>query len=459
MPFADQAEIGGFAVGEGRTDAASAEQLAQRYRSLVEHTPDAICVHESGTIVYVNPAMVRLLGARSVDDLLGLSITDFVHPDSVAAMLERIDQLTAEGSASPPTDMDLVRVDGRTVPVQTVSVLTVWQEKLAFQVVVHDLTAQRAAEASARQAEAYFTTVVSQLEEGVLVVDRRGRLESINPAGKRILGIAAEAEPVLGLHIDELPMKMLDRDGRPLAPDQHPMARTLATGEAVTQFIFGVERTDGQLVWLSCNCRLLNPDSPESAGVSSFADITAFRASKRQLEYQATHDALTGLANRSLILSQLSTALADDGGTLITTVLFIDLDGFKAINDTLGHAIGDTVLQIVAQRLQQALRTEDLVGRLGGDEFLVLLAGHPQRADLPALVERLRVKMAEPIIASGHRLEVSASVGITELGPHERRTPEAVLHDADLAMYRDKPSAHRELGLGQNRRSNNTHAS
>ncbi|APE34211.1 sensor domain-containing diguanylate cyclase [Nocardia mangyaensis] len=445
-------------MGERHTDAASAEQLAQRYRSLVEHTPDAICVHESGTIVYVNPAMVRLLGARSADDLLGLSIQTFVHPDSIPPMLARIAQLTAEGSASPPAEMDLVRVDGRTVPVQTVSVLTVWQGELAYQVVVHDLTAQRAAEDSARRAESHFTTVVSQLEEGVLVVDRRGRLESINPAGRRILGID-DADPVLGRRFDELPATMIDRDGHPLPGDQHPMARTLATGEVVTRFVFGVERVDGQLVWLSCNCRLLNPDSPDSSGVSSFADITEYRASRRQLEYQATHDALTGLANRSLILSQLSTALADEGGTLVTTVLFIDLDGFKAINDTLGHAIGDTVLQIVAQRLQRALRAEDLVGRLGGDEFLVLLAGHPQRADLPALVERLRVTMSEPIIARGHRLEVSASIGITELGPHERRTPEAVLHDADLAMYRDKPAGHRELGLGQNRRSNNTHAS
>ncbi|WP_446221803.1 diguanylate cyclase domain-containing protein [Nocardia sp. IBHARD005] len=445
-------------MGERKTDAASAEQLAQRYRSLVEHTPDAICVHESGTIVYVNPAMVRLLGARAADELLGLSITLFVHPDSVAAMLDRINQLTAAGSASPPSDMDLVRVDGRIVPVQTVSVLTVWQGELAYQVVVHDLTAQRAAEASARRAEAHFTTVVSQLEEGVLVVDRRGRIESINPAGKRILGID-DVGPVLGRLIDDLPMTMIDTDGRPLPPGKHPMAHTLATGEAITQFTFGIEHADGHQVWLSCNCRLLNPDSPDSSGVSSFADITEFRASRRQLEYQATHDALTGLANRSLILSQLSSALADEGGSLVTTVLFIDLDGFKAINDTLGHAIGDTVLQIVAQRLQQSLRSEDLVGRLGGDEFLVLLSGHPQRADLPALVERLRVTMSEPIIASGHRLEVSASVGITELGPHESRTPEAVLHDADVAMYRDKPSGHRELGLGQNRRSNNTHAS
>ncbi|NKX91111.1 diguanylate cyclase domain-containing protein [Nocardia coubleae] len=431
------------------TDAANAELLAQRYRSLVEHTPDAICVHEAGVIVYVNPAMVRLLGAHTAEDLLGLRITHFVHPDSIPAMLDRIAQLTAEGAASPPTEMDLLRIDGQKVPVQTVSVLTAWQGELAYQVVVHDLTAQRAAEASARQAEAYFTTVVSQLEEGVLVVDRRGRLESINPAGRRILGIADSA-PVLGARFDELPVTMIDWEGQPLPVGRHPMAHTLTTGEPVTRFVFGVRRADGQQVWLSCNCRLLNPDSPDSAGVSSFADVTEYRASKMQLEYQATHDALTGLANRSLILSQLSAALADEGGALVTTVLFIDLDGFKAINDTLGHAIGDTVLQIVAQRLQRALRAEDVVGRLGGDEFLVLLAGHPQRTDLPRLIERLRVTMAEPIIASGHRLEVSASIGVTELGPHERRTPEAVLHDADLAMYRDKPSG---------RRNHTTHAS
>ncbi|WP_280342562.1 diguanylate cyclase domain-containing protein [Nocardia neocaledoniensis] len=445
-------------MAEAHAETANAEQLAQRYRSLVEHMPDAICVHEAGTIVYVNPAMVRLLGAHSPADLLGLSITTFVHRDSVPAMLDRIAQLTAEGAASPPTEMDLVRVDGRTVPVQTVSVLTAWQEELAYQVVVHDLTAQRAAEAAARRAEAHFTTVVSQLEEGVLVVDRKGRIESINPAGKRILGLD-DTTPVVGLSIDELPATMIDRNGQPLPTTRHPMAHTLATGEPVTHFVFGVERTDGQQVWLSCNCRLLNPDCPDSSGVSSFADITAFRESRRQLEYQATHDALTGLANRSLILSQLATALDDDGGDTVTTVLFLDLDGFKAINDTLGHAIGDTVLQIVAQRLQRALRAEDLVGRLGGDEFLILLAGHPQRADLPALIDRLRATIGEPIIARGHRLEVSASLGITELGPHEHRTPEAVLHDADLAMYRDKPAGHRDLGLGQNRRSNNTHAS
>ncbi|WP_330231851.1 diguanylate cyclase [Nocardia sp. NBC_00508] len=437
----------------------AAEQLAARYRSLVEHTPDGICVHEGGMVVYANPATVRLLAAESADQVVGRSLTDFVHPDSVPAMLDRIGTLTSAGAASVPTEMTLLRLDGVTVPVETVSVLTAWHDRLAYQVVIHDLTAQRHAEAAQRRAEHYFTTVVSQLEEGVVVIDPEGRIESMNPAAKRIFGTEGPDRQVIGRTIQSLPLVLLDANAQPLPPGRHPVARTLATGETITGYVFGVDRVDGQRRWLSGSSRLLNPGDGRSSAVSSFADITEFRASRRQLEYQATHDSLTGLANRSLILSQLAAALASTEELLpVSTVLFIDLDGFKSINDTLGHAIGDTVLQIVAQRLQRALRGDDIVGRLGGDEFLVLLSGVTRRVDIDALVARLRSTMAEPIIARGHRIEVNASIGVTELGAGDRRTPEAVLHDADLAMYRAKPPGHRE-GSPLGRRPNNTHAS
>ncbi|MET8877158.1 diguanylate cyclase [Nocardia sp. NPDC004604] len=435
-----------------------AEQLAQRYRSLVEHTPDGIVVHERGTIVYANQATMRMLAAESSDQVIGQPLTRFIHPDSVPGMLAGTSDLTFAGAASEPTEMELVRVDGDTVPVETVSVLTAWHDHLAYQVVIHDLTAQRAAEAAQRRAEQHFTTVVSQLEEGVVVIDRDGRIESANPAAARIFG-SDDRREIIGATIDELPLVLLDANAQPLPPSRHPVARTLATGETITGYIFGVDRQDGQRRWLSGSSRLLNPGDPDSPAVSSFADITEFRASRRQLEYQATHDSLTGLANRSLILSQLANALASSADLPVSTVLFIDLDGFKAINDTLGHAIGDTVLQIVAQRLQRALRGTDLVGRLGGDEFLVLLAGRTRRVDIDALVRRLRSTMAEPIIARGHRIEVNASIGVTELEEGDNRTPEAVLHDADLAMYRAKPTGRREGTDPLGRRPNNTHAS
>ncbi|MBF6227030.1 diguanylate cyclase domain-containing protein [Nocardia abscessus] len=449
-------------MGDDKLAAAvdAAEQMAARYRSLVEHTPDGICVHERGLVVYVNPATVRLLAAENADEIVGRPLTDFVHPASVPSMLDRIATLTTAGAASIPAEMTLMRVDGGTVPVETVSVLTAWHDRLAYQVVIHDLTAQRHAEAAQRRAEHYFTTVVSQLEEGVVVIDPEGRIESMNPAAKRIFGTEGPDGQVIGRTIQSLPLVLLDAKAQPLPPSRHPVARTLATGETITGYIFGVDRVDGQRRWLSGSSRLLNPGDPRSSAVSSFADITEFRASRRQLEYQATHDSLTGLANRSLILSQLAAALASTEELLpVSTVLFIDLDGFKAINDTLGHAIGDTVLQIVAQRLQRALRGDDIVGRLGGDEFLVLLSGRTRRVDIEALVSRLRSTMAEPIIARGHRIEVNASIGVTELGVGDRRSPEAVLHDADLAMYRAKPPGRREGTVTKGRRPNSTHAS
>ncbi|MRH89915.1 diguanylate cyclase [Nocardia sp. SYP-A9097] len=434
---------------------ADAEQLAQRYRTLVEHSPDGVVVHERGTIVYANPAMLRLLGARQIDEVVGAPVTDFVVARDVPAMLERIRRLTIAGTASEPAELVLVRRDGSTVEAETVSVLTAWHDRIAYQVVVHDLTQQRRAEAAQARAEQFFTTVVSQLEEGVVVIDREGRIESANPAARRIFGY--DAEDLVGTRIYDIPLSLLDANAQPMPPSWYPVIRTLTTGETVTRFVFGVDRPDGQRRWLSANSRLLNPEDPNSPAVSSFNDITEFRASRRQLEYQATHDPLTGLANRSLVLSRLAAALGTSEELPVSTVLFIDLDGFKSINDTLGHAIGDTVLQIVAQRLQRGLRSDDIVGRIGGDEFLVLLSGRTLGEDLDTLITRLRQTMAEPIVARGHRIQVDASVGVTPLHPGDGRTPEGVLHDADLAMYRAKPPGHRDTPLS--RRSDSTHAS
>ncbi|MEU1982785.1 diguanylate cyclase [Nocardia sp. NPDC019395] len=440
--------------------ASAAEQLAHRYRSLVEHSPDGICVHERGIVVYANPAALRIMGAKNLAEVLGQDIARFVHPDSRKPMFERIAALTATGVATDPTEMTLLALDGREVPVETVSVLTAWHDRLAYQVVIHDLSAQRRAERAQFRAEQHFTTVVAQLEEGVAVIYQDGTIGSANPAARRILGIA-EQIPVVGRRISELPLEWLDVNGAPMSPARHPVARTLATGETVTAFVFAVGRPDGQRRWLAVSSRLLNPDELGVAVVCSFTDITEYLAGRRQLEYQATHDPLTGLANRSLILSQLSGALAASSAhRRVSTVMFIDLDGFKSINDTMGHAIGDTVLRIVAHRLQRALRAEDLVGRLGGDEFLVLLAGRPGDQEIEPLVRRLRAAMAEPIVARGHRIAVNASVGVTTLEPGDTRTPEAVLHDADIAMYEAKPPGQRDMARGgRGLRGDNTNVS
>ncbi len=490
--------------------------------------------------------------------MLGRPIIDFVSPASVPELLRRVASLRNPGEATEPTEVRLSRLDGGSMLIESVSVRTTWKGKPAYQVIMRDITAQKAAEAALRYqaalvshvsdaiigttsdgmvtswnpaaeriyghsenialgkpvgelvgapldpeavvaeggvieaehrkadgsaltvrvsaspmdrgyvlvcadetarrtAERRYRTVVAALDEGVVVTDANGFVDSANPAAGRILGLPVEA--MLGCSPTLFPL--YDESGARIPPSEYPLAATRTTGLATNGRVVRARRPDGRWVWLSMSCRPLNPNSaPPHQVVTSFTDITERKAIGEQLEHDATHDPLTGLANRSLILSQLSGALAASGAhRRVSTVMFIDLDGFKSINDTMGHAIGDTVLRIVAHRLLRALRAEDLVGRRGGDEFLVLLAGRPGDEELEPLVQRLRAAMAEPIVARGHRIAVNASIGVTSLEPGDTRTPEAVLHDADIAMYEAKPPGHRDATRGRGLRGDNSNVS
>ena len=160
------------------------------------------------------------------------------------------------------------------------------------------------------------------------------------------------------------------------------------------------------------------------------------RQAARRLAHLATHDSLTGLPNRLLLMDRLSLALAETGHGVPPTVFFCDLDGFKAVNDRLGHEAGDAVLSEVARRLTTAIRPEDTVARLGGDEFVVLCAGLSTPLARATVASRLRATLSEPIRVAGTTCPIGVSVGVAQgaLG----MTPEALLRIADQRMYREK---------------------
>jgi diguanylate cyclase (GGDEF)-like protein len=170
-------------------------------------------------------------------------------------------------------------------------------------------------------------------------------------------------------------------------------------------------------------------------------DRATSRKAQQQLAHQVLHDQLTGLPNRGLIEELIEHALsgADRRGTLVA-VLFIDVDDFKIINDTYGHRAGDQVLQVLAGRMQGAVRAGDTVGRISGDEFIVACQDLPRRDDamdvLTRVGDRLRTAITQPIELSGSRITVTASIGIAVTTAHP--TPDALIHAADVAMYRAK---------------------
>ena len=290
-----------------------------------------------------------------------------------------------------------------------------------------DLMAQRqAAEASLHEAYA----VIQHTHEGVVVVDLDNTIISVNPAFTYISGY--EAAEVIG---QKLPV---------LAANEH-------AGVFYSDISSSVQR-DGHWQGEIKNQRKNNDSYPawltidpiyDSAGslkqyVVMLTDITQVKRTEAELERLAHHDALTGLPNRLLLMSQLRhSLLTASRNQLISAVLYIDLDRFKLINDSLGHDVGDQVLQIIADRFKSQLREVDMVARLGGDEFVVLLDGIEDSLSALMVAEKLISSLEKPVKVNQNDFILTASIGIA-IYPKDGRTGDELLRDADSAMYRAK---------------------
>jgi len=209
-----------------------------------------------------------------------------------------------------------------------------------------------------------------------------------------------------------------------------------------TTFAYRVEKKDGALVWFETTSRsvrdVLTGRIREIVGVSR--DITERKQVEEQIEYQAYHDALTGLPNRRLFRDRLTVALAHARRMKHPlAVMFLDLDRFKVVNDTLGHSVGDELLKTVGSRLQASMREEDSIARMGGDEFTILLADLKSTDDSAKIAQKVLDTVAQPLRIDGTELFVTTSIGIA-LFPSDGDTAEALLANADHAMYRAKDS-------------------
>jgi diguanylate cyclase (GGDEF)-like protein/PAS domain S-box-containing protein len=199
-------------------------------------------------------------------------------------------------------------------------------------------------------------------------------------------------------------------------------------------------RKDGKTVWASWSVSTTTHSKTERPNlIFQIQDITDKKSAEEKLQYEATHDALTGLPNRARFMSKLEQALKKYHETrdYKVSVLFIDLDRFKVINDSLGHLIGDQLLIGIAERLRECLRPSDLVARLGGDEFTILVEGRYEGKEVIRIAERIQEKFLIPFDLSGHEVYSSGSIGILH-ATENHRLPDDLMRDADTAMYQAK---------------------
>ncbi|HSE37879.1 MAG TPA: diguanylate cyclase, partial [Blastocatellia bacterium] len=201
-----------------------------------------------------------------------------------------------------------------------------------------------------------------------------------------------------------------------------------------------VRRADGSYRWmLSRGLAVLDSNRFVYRMTGSLTDVTEQKKAEKQLLHNAFHDALTGLPNRALFMDRLKNSLAEvkEGDGYSFGVLFLDLDRFKVVNDSLGHQIGDQLLVATARRLESCLRPGDIVARLGGDEFAVILDRVKHVSDAVQAAERIRERLSSPFNLSGHEVFISASIGIA-LNQTASEEPDEILRNADTAMYRAK---------------------
>jgi diguanylate cyclase (GGDEF)-like protein/PAS domain S-box-containing protein len=295
---------------------------------------------------------------------------------------------------------------------------------------VHD---QKNNEDALRRANWMLSSHISNTPLAVLEWDRDFRLVRWSPQAENIFGWTADE--VLGMPIDDNAL-LHDADRDALAGVLSALTRgrePRATG------LTRNNRKDGDTIWCEWyHSALLDPDGKIASILSFVQDVSSRIQAEERLQYMATRDALTGLPNRLLLHERLTQAIAQAkrGGRRVG-VLFIDLDRFKNVNDTLGHRIGDELLKGVTKALSTALRETDLLARLGGDEFMVIVDDFEEPAVLGRIAQKLLDAIAQPFKIEEHDIYVTSSIGIS-VYPDDSDDPEELLKHADVAMYRSK---------------------
>jgi diguanylate cyclase (GGDEF)-like protein/PAS domain S-box-containing protein len=290
------------------------------------------------------------------------------------------------------------------------------------------------------EAEAKYTNLLEQLPAAIYI-DSPG-------VGGPIYYVSPRIRELLGISPAEYVARAGDWDSMVHADDRDRVAADYLSFMETGQPESGDYRylhADGRVVWIHNRAQVVRDEDGHVMFVQGVMfDITAQKEAELAMQHMAYHDTLTGLPNRAMFEDHLDLAVARARRhDRSVAVLFMDLDGFKEVNDSLGHAAGDELLCVVSDRLRVATRDTDLVARLGGDEFLVLLADLPDdrgssaQGVVQAVASRVESAVGEPISLRGHMVVTTISVG-SSLFPHEARDVESLMSRADAAMYEQK---------------------
>jgi diguanylate cyclase (GGDEF)-like protein/PAS domain S-box-containing protein len=415
------------------TERKQAEQVLRKseenQRAILQSVADGIITSDArGTILSFNPAAETIFG-YTAEEAIGAPLSILMDDDMAkdhAGYLKNYQHSRKSDIIGVGRELTAKRKDGSLFPME-IAVTEMWLDNgVQFVGIVRDITARKRSEEQLRLAEKIFESN----SEGIVVTDKQTNILRVNAAFRRITGYDTEEvvgkTPKLlssGKH-DKLFYGQMWHDLLEHGHWQGEIWNRRKSGETYPE-------------WLSLSA-VYDDDNSVSNFVAIFSDITDKKAAEERIRHMAHHDALTGLLNRTMFNMELGKAIARalrDKQQL--AVLYLDLDHFKKVNDTLGHPVGDEMLKVIASRLTGMLRDTDLVCRIGGDEFIVMLRNTKKTQHVSKVVQNLIQALSHPIELVGRELFIGTSVGVA-LYPQDATSGDELIKNADAALFRAK---------------------
>jgi diguanylate cyclase (GGDEF)-like protein/PAS domain S-box-containing protein len=417
-------------VTERKQAEETTHQSAERYRTILDEMEDGYFeVDLAGNFIFINDAGCRLLG-YSKEELLGTSFRGHLNKEDLEIVYNAFGKIYSTGKPERGISYRAIRKDGTTgfaeiagFPLQNQK-----REIIGFRGIGREITERKQAEEALRQSEERYRTIIEAMEEWYFETDLAGNVTFFNDIFANVLGYSQKE--LTGLNFQSF-VKKEESDSVYRLFNQ-----VFKTGKTTKNFPYEFIHTDGTVTSAEFS---IFPKRDKEGTVYGFRgvghDITERKHAEEKIQYQATHDALTGLPNRLMFSQLLNQAIKSARRYKRQfAVLFIDLDRFKIINDTMGHDAGDQLLQEIAARLKQTLRAVDITARLGGDEFVILIEEVSDSSHVSTVAHKIITSIIKPLTIMMQECRITASIGIS-IYPKDAEDEQSLMKNADMAMY------------------------
>ncbi len=394
---------------------------SQLLRLLADSLPSLVAyfVGDDSRCLFANKAYAQNFGLDEYS-IVGKTVSEIIGPDAFAVIGPYVQRAMQGETVRYERQNRLPDGSERTLEVTLIPHVDATGATLAAYVLINDVTRQHEAEKAIRDSEERLQKFAASTNEGIVFIEA-GIIVDCNEAAARMMRLT-HAELIGRRNQDFIAPEDLETVVSNIrAGFERPYEITLIRDDGSR---FAVELVGKDLVYAGVTHRM-----------TVIRDISDRKQAEARIQFLAHHDILTHLPNRALLLDRIQIMLASARRNRTEVgIMFIDLDNFKTINDSLGHYAGDELLKRVASRLQSSLRSVDLVGRLGGDEFLVVLADLTNAEDIAPVAEKISEAISEPFSLEDQILSVSASIGVSVF-PRDGETPDSLIRNADAAMY------------------------